>query len=291
MNEFDLRMLEVISETHNITKAAEQLYLTQSALSRRISALEQDLDITLLTRTQQGVRFTPEGEKVLACAAKAEELFQDMRTSLELEKGIVSGTLYLGVTDNYATYRLADVFTPFRLAYPKVTTNIVTDRSRRIFARLEGGLIDVAIIRGEYHWPEQTVLLDTESLYAIRGACDRGKPLDRIPYIGRLAGRSLDRKIRKWLEENHLDQEPPRISVENISTIVAMVERGLGWAIVPEIDLGGFTGISEPLFYRDGSPLVHSTYLMYSERARRLPQVDAFIKSILTTYGLAPDGE
>ena len=286
MNEFDLRMLAVLNETHNITKAAEQLFLTQSALSKRISALEQDLNITLLARTQQGVRFTPDGEKVLSYTSQAETLFQNMRNQLTLDKGIISSTLNLGVTNNYAQFCLTDVFIPFRLAYPHITTNIITNHSRKILAQLEDGILDVAIIRGEHHWSEKTVLLNTENICAIRCQDDKDKPLHSIPYIGRLTDNLLDRKITKWLHENDLITNQPGINVENIITCVSMVEHGLGWAIIPEIALHSFSGIVTPLVYKDGTPLLHHTYLVYSDRSRRLPQINAFIEMILSQFNL-----
>ncbi len=286
MNEFDLRMLAVLNETHNITKAAEQLFLTQSALSKRITALEQDLNITLLARTQKGVRFTPDGEKVLSYTSQAEKLFQNMRTQLSLDKGIISGTLHLGVNSNYAQFCLTDIFAPFRTAYPHITTNIITNHSRKILAQLENGLLDVAIIRGEHHWSEQSILLNTENICAIRSLNDKDKSLHSIPYIGRLTDNLLDRKITKWLHENDLIIHQPGINVENIITCVSMVEHGLGWAIIPEIALHNFTGIATPLVYKDGTSLLHHTYMLYSDRSRRLPQVNAFIEMILSRFNL-----
>ena len=63
MDEKDFELLEVLDETRNITHAADKLYMTQSALSKRIKSMEQELGVEILLRSRQGIRFTPAGEK------------------------------------------------------------------------------------------------------------------------------------------------------------------------------------------------------------------------------------
>ena len=58
MDEKDFELLSVLNETRNITKAAERLFMTQSALSKRIKAIEKDLEIEMLLRSRQGIHFT-----------------------------------------------------------------------------------------------------------------------------------------------------------------------------------------------------------------------------------------
>ena len=59
-----------------------------------------------------------------------------------------------------------------------------------------------------------------------------------------------------------------------------MVERGLGWGIVPEICLNDFQGHIRPLFFENGEPLIRSTYLMFTKQALELPQVRVFIELV-----------
>lgn len=112
------------------------------------------------------------------------------------------------------------------------------------------GDVDVAIIRGEYPWKEKKILLSREKICAICSPEDENKPLSEIPYI---------------------------------ATCVEMVSRGLGWAIVPEICLKEFHGCIRPLTFNNGEPFVRSTYLLYTEEAMKLPQVNAFINTVRKT--------
>ena len=74
MDEKDYELLHALDETRNITHAADKLYMTQSALSKRIKALEQELGVEIVLRSRQGIRFTPAGEQVLLHSAAAARL-------------------------------------------------------------------------------------------------------------------------------------------------------------------------------------------------------------------------
>lgn len=62
MDEKDFELLEVLDETRNITHAADKLYMTQSALSKRIKSMEQELGVEILLRSRQGTAL-PRQEK------------------------------------------------------------------------------------------------------------------------------------------------------------------------------------------------------------------------------------
>lgn len=87
MDEKDFTLLCVLDKTHNITRAADQLYMTQSALSKRIGSLERELDVQLLLRSRKGVCFTPAGELVLAYSKAAQREMEQLRSNLRYSCG------------------------------------------------------------------------------------------------------------------------------------------------------------------------------------------------------------
>lgn len=280
MDEHDFRLLEVLDETKNITHAADRLYVTQSALSKRISSLEQELGAPIMLRSRQGIHFTPEGEEVLRRIREAASSLKSMRDYIDLNKGCVSGTLNAGISINYALYTLPDMLVLYRQKYPQVNTHIITDQSRNIYNRLVNGEVDVAVVRGEYPWKDHKILLDREKICVICSDQYRDQPLQMVSYIGRKTDAAFEREVSQWMRENHLHPDIRGIYVDNIMTCVEMVKRGLGWAIVPEICLRNFTGYSRPLVFENGEPFVRSIYLLYTEMAFALPQVRAFIDII-----------
>jgi len=278
MDERDFELLSALEKTRNITRAANLLYVSQSALSKRISAIEQELDIMLMLRSRQGVHFTPEGELVVARTKEAANQLKLLRETLDTRRNYVCGTLNAGISVNYALYQFPAVLADYRRQYPHVNTHITTDHSRKLYDQLLAGTIDIAVIRGEYPWNGQRTLLTCEKICAICNQEDAGKPLNDLSYIGRKTDVAFEREINQWLHENNLHPEPNGIHVDSITTCVEMVTRGVGWSIVPEICLENFNGHMEPLYFLSGEPFVRSTYLMYTDTILSLPQVEAFIK-------------
>ena len=280
MTERDFEMLEILEETGNITRAAERLYVTQSSLSKRINAIEEELDVTLLFRSRQGIRFTPEGEIVLKGARQAAGILDDMREQLSLGKDYLCGTLNAGISINYSQFCLPEVLSQYRQKYPHVKTHIISGHSRNLYMKAMDGSLDAAILRGEFPWQENKILLERENVCIIMNADFESKKLSEIPYIGRSTDAAFERQLAQWFHENQLTKNNNGIYVDNISTCVEMVKKGLGWAIVPEVCLSGFGGIIRPLRFANGEPFVRSTYLIYSDLASQLPQVRAFVETV-----------
>lgn len=278
MDERDFKLLATLNKTRNITQAAEILYISQSSLSKRIHGIERELGVSLMLRSRQGIHFTAAGEAVLKHTNEAAKQLDLMRKAIEASRDYICGTLKAGISINYALYRLPDLLASYREKYPQVNMQIITDQSRNLYIQLQNGFIDIAILRGEYDdWRGEKILLSREKICAIHSR-DDNKPLTEIPFIGRKTDVDFERDLAQWLQENNiLPDEQHGICVDNITTCVEMVRRGLGWGIVPEICLQDFTGYVRPLYFSNGEPLIRSTYIMYSNQILALPQVKAFI--------------
>ena len=273
MTERDFEILEVLNKTKNITHAADLLYINQSALSKRIIAIEEELGVTLMIRSRQGIHFTAEGEKVLYYTQEAKKLLELMREDLKDSNTKISGTLRAGISINYSQYNLPQILSEYKKKFPNVTTHITTEYSRNIFFK-------IAIVRGEFPWNENKILLEEENICLIYNNQDIGKNLSELQYIGRKTDTTFEREIAQWLRENDLKIKKDGIYVDNINTCVEMVKQGLGWAIVPEICLKNFKGQIKPLIFKNGQSFTRSTYLLYSNSVAKLPQVREFIKII-----------
>lgn len=280
MDERDFEVLSILDKTRNITHAADVLYISQSSLSKRIQIIEQELGVSLMVRSRQGIHFTAAGEIVLKHTLEAAKQLFLMRKAIETSQNYICGTLNAGISINYALYCLPDILAAYREKYPHVNTYITTDQSRKLYLQLLDGSIDVAILRGEYNWKGEKFLLGREKICAIYNPQDEDKSLSEIPFIDRKTDAEFERSVAHWLHENNIHPQKHGVYVDNIITCVEMVRRGLGWAIVPEICLKDFKGCIRPLFYTNGEPFLRSTYLMYSSQALVLPQVKAFIDLI-----------
>lgn len=281
MDEKDFTILKVLGETGNITRAAELLFMTQPALSKRIKLIEAEFEKDLLIRSHQGIHFTPAGEKVLKFCKKTSAEIDKLKQELELTKGEICGTLRTGYSLSYGTYRLAGQLAEYYKNYPKVNLQIVTDQSGELYQKMLDDMLDIAIIRGEYTWDGIQYLLEEEKVYMVCSRENRDRNLEDYPYISRKTDPYLSGQLNRWIREKGISTESSRICVDNITTCEELVETGIGWAILPEIALENFSGIKKPLHFKNGEPFIRRTYIFCQRSALRLPQVDAFIKMIL----------
>jgi DNA-binding transcriptional LysR family regulator len=278
MDEKDFELIEVLGDSKNITKAAEKLFITQSALSKRIKAIERELGVELLLRCHQGIRFTPAGETVLAYSRSAAKQLEEMRIQLDAQQKEVCGSLNAGISINYALYQLPDTLAEYHRRYPKVRLQITTGQSRNLYRQMLEGSLDAAIIRGEYSWDGMQFLLGQENVCFICAKDCADKPLSDYLYIGRKTDTVLEAKTLRWMNEQGLGGLKSGFYVDSIVTCVEMVSRGLGWSIVPDIALKDFDGYIRPCFFENGEPFTRKTSVICQKESLLLPQINAFVE-------------
>ena len=265
MDEKDYELLHALDETRNITHAADKLYMTQSALSKRIKALEQELGVEIVLRSRQGIRFTPAGEQVLLhSAAAAREM--DLLTYLRA-----------GISVNFSYYRLPEVLTEYHKAYPKVRLDIATGHSRNIYQQMLDSSRDVAVLRGEYPWDGTQFLLSQENICLICSEENKDRPISDYLYIDHSSDATISAQMARWRYENGVTNDAGNFVVDNIMVCREMVERGLGWALMPEVALNNFKGYVKPCTFENGEPFVRRTYIFCQRDAAALPQVQLFM--------------
>ncbi|GAJ91968.1 LysR family transcriptional regulator [Rhizobium rhizogenes] len=143
-----LSAFEAAARTGSVTVAARELDLTQSAVSRQIKALEEQLGVELFVRERQTIRLTLAGDSY------AREIREALRrissASLDLRANPNGGTLNVAILPTFGTRWLAPRLGDFLATNPGITINLVTRLSPFDF-RLDS--IDAAIHFGHPHWP------------------------------------------------------------------------------------------------------------------------------------------
>ena len=278
MDEKDFEILSILNETRNITRAAKQLYITQSALSKRIKAIEKELGIEMLIRSRQGIRFTPAGEAGLThstCAAREMEL---MRRHIDTMNEEICGTLNTGISINFALYKLPDILADYHKKYPNVNLQITTGQSRHLYRQMLDGSLDIAVLRGEYPWDGIQFLLSQENICLVYNQEYEGTPLSDYLYISHKTDISQSAMMTRWMHEQNLNPRTNGVCLDSITACTEMVKRGIGWGLLPEIALENFHGCKKPCTFIDGEPFIRRTYILCHREAVELPQVNAFME-------------
>ncbi|MBA3695954.1 MAG: LysR family transcriptional regulator [Methylotenera sp.] len=120
-----LKSLKAIAETGRLGLAAERVFLTQSALSHQIRALETHYEITLFQRSAQGLRFTPAGQRLLDLANELLPLIEKSERDLIRLKSDQSGELRIVLECHTCFDWLTPVMDAFRRAWPEVEIDLV----------------------------------------------------------------------------------------------------------------------------------------------------------------------
>lgn len=137
-----------VVERQNFTRAAEQLHISQPAISQHIHALEDRLDMKLLERNNKFVQVNKAGEVAVRYAREILKLYQQMEQSLEDLRSEASGTLDIGSSFTFGEYILPHIIADFRLNYPKVTANLSIENTHTVVSRVAQGELDIGIIEG-----------------------------------------------------------------------------------------------------------------------------------------------
>lgn len=140
-----LKSLKAIAETGKLGLAAERVFLTQSALSHQIRALETHYEITLFQRTPQGLRFTPAGQRLLDLANELLPLIEKSERDLIRLKSDQSGELRIVLECHTCFDWLTPVMDAFRRAWPEVELDLVAGFHSDPWQLLREGKADIVI--------------------------------------------------------------------------------------------------------------------------------------------------
>lgn len=279
MTDKDIELLKDLAETHNITRTAQRLYTTQSALTKRIQNIEEELGCSLFVRSKKGVLLTPFAESILPFIRDISHNLDQIRNIASCPEGELGGTLKVGVAVNHARYRLTDLLETFIENYPKVDIQVSVKRSPDLYQELQSGETNLVIIRGDYPWTEGDMILNEEKVCLVKNSTLKDADLNTIPFLDRTSDVSFEADLSKWLTENRIRRHSV-LQINDVDTILQMVERNIGWTILPEVCLKDFNGIVESLSFRNGNPFKRRTHLLYRPDYFKLPQVQAFVNTV-----------
>jgi len=242
----DLRAILALADERNFTRAAERCHLSQSAFSTLISNLERDLGTRLFDRTTRHVELTPEGKLLEPSARRMlvdlEGVVGNFREYALKAKGRVS----IAALPSMAAGWLPAVLTEFRDKHPGIELELFDLLSDQCLALVRAGRADLAIASAGPHEKD----LRTEEFCSDRFflVCRRDHPLaTKNPVrLKDLAEHPVIQLARTSSVRQHLNaalhplQVRTAFEVEQLATVAALVEAGLGITVVPALTLFHF---------------------------------------------------
>ncbi|WP_349616629.1 LysR family transcriptional regulator [Azotobacter salinestris] len=231
-----------VAETGSFSEAGERLHLTQPAVSKRIAALEQQLQVRLFDRLGREVRLTEAGRALLPRAYRILSVLEDTRRALNNLNGDVSGRLTLATSHHIGLHRLPPLLRTFTRAYPQVALDIRFLDSEVAYEEILHGRAELAVIT-----------LAPETAAPVRAVKVWDDPLDFVAApehpLARNAevsladvachpavfpgGNTFTHHIVRRLFEREGLTPSIAMSTNYLETIKMMVSIGIAWSVLP----------------------------------------------------------
>ena len=138
------RVFKEVAETGNISVAAKNLYISQSAVSQSIKQLETALQARLFARSPRGVSLTGEGQLLYQYVRSALGLIATGEDKLSQAQQLLLGTLVIGASDTVTSLFLIPYLDAFHRLHPGIRLKIVSGRSAKVVSMLKSGAVDIA---------------------------------------------------------------------------------------------------------------------------------------------------
>lgn len=277
-----LSCFEQTARFGSASRAAEELYLTQSAVSRQIQGLETWLGCILFAREKQRLILTPEGESYLQSIRPALDQLESATLTL-LSGGSESGVLTVAAPPTFGSRCLIPLLPDFRARYPDIAINFISRIGMPDFDREQ---IDIAVLFGEGNWSEldahilhgeEMVPICSPQLVANLGRTPQPEDLRNFPLL-HIATRP--RGWADWLAASGLSdidgENGPKF--EHFTMAMQAAVAGLGVALLPTFAITDelATGrIIAPFGQPKPSPFHY--YACCPKSRARLPKIRAFM--------------
>ena len=138
------RIFREVAEAGNISVAAKNLYISQSAVSQSVKQLETELQVRLFSRSPRGVTLTGEGQLLYDYVRSALTLLQTGEDKLSQTRELLMGNLVIGASDTVTSWFLTPYLEAFHREYPGIRLKITSGRSQKVLSLLKSGAVDIA---------------------------------------------------------------------------------------------------------------------------------------------------
>ena len=230
------RVFKEVAEAGNITAAAQNLFISQSAVSQSIKQLESDLQSRLFARNSRGVSLTPDGKMLYEYVRSAMGLLETGEEKLSQSRQLQVGHLTIGASDTVTSqFR-------FHRQYPGVHIQIISGRSHKVLGLLQSGKVDIAFASTPQDASSLSTFrcFDTHSIFV--AAADYDCNFDHIYTLEEIIRFPLILLERKASSRLHLDKFflqnghhlNPEIELGARSLLVDLAAIGFGVAGVTE---------------------------------------------------------
>ncbi len=239
MEIYQINSFITISETRNLTKAAEKMNISQSAMSSQIKSLEDELSVKLFIRQSKGMALTKEGEELLIEAKKVVRASNQMKkTAMDFQTKI-SGELNIGINTDPAFLQISDISKRMSQRMPDVNLCFVETQTFETAMMLNEQKIDVGF---HYGWINElsisSIALSRETICVVipkqiadKYPCESLEDICNLPWVWTKKGCPFHMEFQKELDKQGLKLNIITDAVEE-NIVRELVKSGTGVALM-----------------------------------------------------------
>jgi DNA-binding transcriptional LysR family regulator len=236
--DFRLQVFHTVARRLSFTKAAEELFITQPAVTKHIQGLEQQFNSKLFLRQGNSIALTEAGQVLLQYTRQLTGIYNNLEQEMSSKTGLVKGALNIGASTTIAQYVLPQVLAGFRTRYKDISLNNHSGNTAAIEKALLSGDIDLGFIEGHTRNKQiRYVPFYKDEIVLVAGA--------KHPLAGKKSIAPADLQHIRLVS-----REPGSGTLEVIG--LALKKQGLKWPqLTVEMQLDNTEAIKSYLLYSD----------------------------------------
>ena len=271
-------------ETGSFTKAAESLHYAQSSVSKMIADLEKEWNLVLLERDRNGVHLTTSGEQVLPFARMLIDDYRRLESRVNEINGIETGMIRIGTFSSVAIHWLPNIFAEFQKDFPGIEYEMLMGDYEEVEHWIEEGRVDCGFLRLPTRPAFDTISLKKDEYLVVlpkgHPLCEQKEidihQLEDQPFL--LLEHGGKTEVSDLLEKSQVHPQIRFTTWEDYA-IMAMVEKGLGIGILPELILKKIPYEIE--VRRLAEPYYREIGIAVKDRSRMSPATEKFMEYLV----------
>ncbi len=293
-----LQVFHTVARLLSFTKAADELHMTQPAVTFQVRQLEEQFNTRLFDRTHNRISLTDAGHRVFESAGKIFQLYAEMDNSVRELTGDISGVLILGASTTIAEYMLPVLLGDFKEKFPDVVIRLKVANTDGIVSQVENNMIDLGVVEApvsnknlvvEKCREDELVLIVPPNHKLANNKVVSLAEITKYPFICREEGSGTREVMIESMHAAGISNADLSVSMElgSLEAIKGAVEAGMGVSVLSsatiekELKLGSLVAVKlDPPLTRPFS-FVHQKQKF---RVRAMDELLSFARNYCTDH-------
>nr|WP_311527017.1 LysR family transcriptional regulator [uncultured Ralstonia sp.] len=286
MELYQLKAVLAIAHTGQLVRASEQLHLTQSAISKQIKGLEEELGVLLFERTPTGMTVTAAGRRLLPIAGRIVDATQEMAALAASLRGNVSGVLRLGTIIDPESIRLGPLLAALLKFYPHIDVTLAHGISGSVLQMLRDAQVEACFHLGTVRDPEiMSHQLAVEHYVVVAPAAWEARlrhatweDLAGLPWLATPAGSSQHGMVAQMFAERGLSYHTV-VQADQEASMIELVQSGVALGMMRERLAVGMAQSGQAVIW-GGARLACPLCLLHRRASADAPLVQALLATV-----------